>query len=162
MSKLLLRKVCSGFQTGADRAAILTASALGYETAGFMPLGWRAEDGAQPWAEEYGLWQWHTEDYVARTVANVALADATVIFGKRSVGSNRTEESCWLQGRPCLWIKDLDRGLLILQRKPFLKWLTDHEVKTLNVAGNRESVSPGIQELVSEFLMEALPPYTKP
>ena len=38
--------------------------------------------------------------------------------------------------------------------KVMAKWLKNHEVKTLNVAGNRESGAPGIGEFVEEYLSE--------
>lgn len=166
MSKLLLKRIIAGGQTGCDQAAILTANALNYETGGWAPLGFRTESGPAPWLADFGLTEWHTDNYIDRTVANVARADATVIFGKRSVGSNRTEESARRQGRPCLWIPVTvdDRLRLPIVRhgswKDLAWFLSKNDVRTLNCAGNRESVMPGIQEAVSEFLMEALPPLT--
>jgi len=51
-------------------------------------------------------------------------------------------------GRPCL-VVNLDRpGRLEEVRR----WLQDHEVKVLNVAGPRESQSPGIAAQAKQFL----------
>jgi hypothetical protein len=34
------------------------------------------------------------------------------------------------------------------------KWLEESKIRTLNVAGNRESKSPGIEKFVETFLIE--------
>src|SRR5580658_4523105 len=46
--KLLVEKVISGGQTGADRAGLEVAKELGYKTGGAMPLGFEALDGPHP------------------------------------------------------------------------------------------------------------------
>ena len=38
----------------------------------------------------------------------------------------------------------------------FKQWTIDHKITTLNVAGNRESTNPGIEQFVYEFLFTAL------
>ena len=40
--------------------------------------------------------------------------------------------------------------------RSFVYWLRENDVRTLNVAGNRESKAPGIQKLVKEFLVKTL------
>jgi hypothetical protein len=40
----------------------------------------------------------------------------------------------------------------------FRAWLREHRVTVLNVAGNRESKSPGIYAAVKRFLIRALAP----
>ena len=50
-----IKKIISGFQTGADIGGILAAKRLGLETGGTMPKGFRTEDGPRPeFAELYG------------------------------------------------------------------------------------------------------------
>jgi hypothetical protein len=45
----------SGFNTGADFAAIKAAKDNGMETSGYMPKGYRTEKGTKPeYAELYG------------------------------------------------------------------------------------------------------------
>jgi hypothetical protein len=36
----------------------------------------------------------------------------------------------------------------------FRHWLKEHDIKTLNVAGNRESKAPGLQTFTRDFLLE--------
>ena len=38
----------------------------------------------------------------------------------------------------------------------FRGWLTNHKIRILNVAGNRESQNPGLQEFTRTFLISAL------
>jgi len=44
------------------------------------------------------------------------------------------------------------------QRTLFVDWLASHQVVVLNVAGNRESENPGIENFVFRFLVNALKP----
>src|SRR4051812_15127400 len=87
-----LKKVISGGQTGADRAALECAKALGLETGGHAPRGFRTEKGNDPSLKEFGLAETASDDYPTRTRLNVQNADATVWFG--STGS---------QGYYCTW-----------------------------------------------------------
>lgn len=155
---MIVTLVISGGQTGADLGGLKAAKVLGIATGGFMPKGWRTEDGPRPMYEvEYGLTEWMNDRYIARTMQNIRVSDATVIFGRRSPGSNRTEESCRIQGKPCIWMgMTSHRYAYKATVNTFRIWLKRHEVETLNVAGNRETVSPGIAEYVENFLMEAL------
>lgn len=152
--------IISGGQTGADMGGLRAGVILGIATGGFMPRGWRTEAGPRPDYEQlYGLTEYHNEDYIGRTRQNVTIGDATVIFGRRSIGSNRTEEYCRILQKPCLWIKHeglKETGFRKATINSFKIWLARYDVETLNVAGNRESVSPGIEEFVEYFIRDAL------
>ena len=93
--------------------------------------------------------------YPSRTKRNVIESDGTVIFVGPSLvgGSLFTERLCDAQGKPCLV---LDFPATNDQRKLFADWLASHPIQVLNVAGNRESKSPGIEEFVFHFLVSAL------
>jgi hypothetical protein len=95
MSDLVLRKIISGGQVGADegslRAAVILREAAGtfsefamwrdLETGGFMPRGWKTKAGPQPYfAERYGMVECRSGGYPTRTRLNVEAADATVRF----------------------------------------------------------------------------------
>ena len=47
---------------------------------------------------------------------------------------------------------DLEKNYL--RPKDVAKWLVDNNVRVLNVAGNSEKRSPGIEETVEKFLLE--------
>jgi hypothetical protein len=69
---LMLDKIITGGQTGADQTGVRSAKAFGIPTGGFMPLGFRTEDGPRPeFAELYGAVVTATDNYCVRTEANV-------------------------------------------------------------------------------------------
>lgn len=147
--------IISGGQTGADQAGLRAAYKLEIPTAGFCPERCWTEEGPRPdLMALYRLIEVEGRyDYEPRTRRNVEYAQATVIFGKRSRGSNLTERLCKEYGRPMLWIR------LAVPLEPFAKlrlWLARYQPNTLNIAGNRESVNPGIGALVEWYLVNAL------
>lgn len=146
----MIDTIISGGQTGADQGGLFAAKELGITTGGMAPKGWRTEAGSAPWLEEYGLVEHSSDNYRLRTEANVKAADGTVIFGKRSIGGNLTEEFCRLHDKPWIWISDVTvRAMLPL-------WIRRYSIKILNVAGNRESKNPGIGQFTKDFLIKAL------
>lgn len=154
----MVETVISGGQTGADQAGLRAGKELGLNTGGLAPKGWKTEAGPAPWLEEYGLVESTEEDYLYRTEDNVKVSDATVIFGRRSQGSNRTEEFCRIHNKPFVWINfpvvpDLRAEL---STRGFKLWVIRHNVTILNVAGNRESKNPGIGDFTYNFLIRAL------
>lgn len=145
----MIEKIISGGQTGADQGGLEAARKLGLKTGGTAPLGWKTETGPQPeLLSGYGLRECTVPGYPARTRWNILSSDATVIFGIISEpGSKLTCDLCRKLKKP--WAVNPNKlDLLCL-----LAW---HNVRVLNVAGNRESKNPSIQERVRNFLVEAL------
>lgn len=161
MSLINIAMVVSGGQSGADLAGLRAAKRACLQTGGYMPLGWRTEYGPRPnYKEEFELEEWTTYTYEDRTKQNVLVSDGTVIFGRRSPGSNLTEECCRVAGRPCLWVPipivsnsyQTSRELIERAQDAFCKWTKEHKIDVLNVSGNRESVNLGIEFRVTDFL----------
>lgn len=153
----MITLIISGGQTGADQAGLRAAKAKRLATGGWAPRGFVTEVGPSPWLRtDYGLMEHETSaDYAPRTLANVQMANATVIFGKRSRGSNLTERLCQQEKRNFCWIpypSTVDR----FSQAKFRLWISRVSPATLNVAGNRESVNPGIGAWVERFLLETL------
>lgn len=73
-----ISKIVSGGQTGADRAALDYAIAIGIPHGGWCPKGRKAEDG--PIGPPYALVETPRADYLQRTEWNVRDTDGTVIF----------------------------------------------------------------------------------
>jgi hypothetical protein len=146
---LMLERIVSGGQTGADQAGWRAARAYGLPTAGAMPRGFLTEDGPRPeFAHLYRAVELPSTSYPARTKFNVLDADATLWFGDRhSSGGVATLDACRLRGRPFLIV---DPGATTPSQ--VRDWLAAHDVRTLNVAGSRESKAPGIGERVEAFL----------
>jgi hypothetical protein len=153
--KPMLAKLVSGGQTGVDRAALDVALERGFPCGGWCPRGRKAEDGRL--SPRYPLQETLTESYAERTEKNVCDSDATLIlgYGPAAGGTQQTIEFAAQHQKPCLVI-DLSGSVdLALLRE----WLQNNAVRTLNVAGPRESEAPGIygqaQTLVRQLL--ALP-----
>lgn len=155
---MTLKRVISGGQTGADQGGLLAAEAEGVKTGGWAPAGYRTEDGPNPALADYGLVEHDNPNYAARTAANVMEADATLIFGRRSRGSVLTEALCTAYNKPFLWVPWTKTETEALYPSPtsVLKFLTPLKVKTLNIAGNRESVNPGVGDFVDNFVAQLI------
>lgn len=144
-------KIVSGGQTGADRAALDAAIALGMEYGGWLPLGRKTETGPLP--ASYRLKELDSPRYRERTEQNVIDSDATLIcsFGPLTGGSALTEALAVKHDRPCLHIDfeliSQEQAAAAIQR-----WLQKHAIGTLNVAGPRSSGEPRIYDAVFSLM----------
>jgi hypothetical protein len=148
----VLSKVISGGQTGVDRGALDAALDLGLQIGGWAPKGRRAEDGIIP--DRYPLKETPGRDYEQRTEWNVRDSDATLVLttGKPEGGTLATIEAAHRLEKP-VFVVDL------LQPHNLASihfWLDYEKVKTLNVAGPRESKVPGIRSMAMGFLKDLL------
>jgi hypothetical protein len=150
----VVRRIVSGGQTGVDRAALDVALEPGLECGGWCPRGRRAEDGPIP--ARYPLSETGSPEYPVRTERNVRDSDATLLLheGRKGRGTALTARCARRLDRPLLEVD--------LRRPPsgaaLVAWLARHGVGTLNVAGPRESESPGIGLRASALLRELLRP----
>ncbi|CAA0124953.1 Uncharacterised protein [BD1-7 clade bacterium] len=140
----------TGGQTGADRACMDAALEYGVRLQGFCPRHRMAEDG--PIDDRYPL-QAIDGDYDDRTRANVALADATVIFYATDMfgGTALTHEFSDEIGKPCLLLEihQLSISDAVAALADFVEV---HAVKRLNIAGPRASECVGIYAYVRSAL----------
>ncbi|ABW68524.1 putative molybdenum carrier protein [Desulfosudis oleivorans] len=141
-----LKKIISGGQTGADRAGLDAAMDAGIEYGGWLPKGRKAEDGIVP-ARYTKLQELSRGGYPKRTEQNVIDSDGTIIFtfGRLTGGSDLTRQLAEKHGRPWLHI-DLTR--IADPVTEIQDWLRTNKIKVLNIAGSRESKSPGIYRAV--------------
>jgi hypothetical protein len=153
-SSTMLDKIISGGQTGADQAAWRTAEAFGISTGGWMPEGFLTEDGSHPeFAGRYGAEAMPTDSYAARTEQNVRDSDATLWFGETTTsGAQATVGACQRFGKPCMPVYP---GASF-EPSQVATWIAENNVRTLNVAGNRESHVSGIGHQVERFLGQVL------
>lgn len=149
----MLVKVVSGGQTGADRGGLNAALSLGLPIGGYCPRGRKAEDGRVP--DKFPLLETVSSGYAERTRLNVIESDGTVVFthGPITPGSQLTLDVAAEVRRPVLHV-NLQKGADAERRVQL--WLTEHGIKTLNVAGTRESKAPGIERRVGEVLANAI------
>jgi hypothetical protein len=154
---IVIERIVSGGQTGADRAGLEAAITLGLRHGGWCPRGRRAEDGEIP--ARYSLVEVPSDTYDERTRLNVRDSDGTVVFtrGPLAGGSRLTAEEALRIGKPCLLL-DSDRiapggGDAV---RELLEWIDQYRIRVLNVAGPRESQAPGIERAVASFVTSAL------
>jgi hypothetical protein len=151
----VVQLIISGGQTGADQAAWRAAIATGLKTSGWMPKGFLTEDGPRPeFAERYGARETDSPDYRVRTEQNVRDSDATVWFGSIDTpGAKATLTAIKATGRAAKIIKPDD----LIRPSAIAHWLArNSSIRRLNVAGNRESIEPGIGERVERFLTQVI------
>lgn len=149
---MAISKITSGGQTGVDRAALDTALTLGLECGGWCPRGRRAEDGPIP--DRYPLVETPTGRYSQRTAWNVRDSDATLILtrGRPKRGTALTIRWANRIHKPCLVVD------LAADADPSIgrAWTREHGIRVLNVAGPRESETPGIYEQAQKWLRQFL------
>ena len=143
--------IVSGGQTGTDRGALDFAIRHGYTHGGWAPRGRQAEDGLIP--RKYQLSELADGGYRQRTRRNVMDSDGTLIVnvGELDGGSLATQVFARKLGKPHLVVQ-LEGGISVVVVLSTLDWLREHSVKTLNVAGPRESKRPSIYRLTAELL----------
>ena len=147
----MLKKIISGGQTGADRAALDFAIKMEIPHGGWIPKGRLAEDGPLP--SKYNLKEMRTKSYPRRTEKNVVDSDATLILshGNLTGGSKLTKEFADKHKRPSLHI-DLNQQVEYEAAVHIHDWIAQHEITTLNVAGPRASKDSRIYAKVLTIL----------
>jgi hypothetical protein len=180
----LLERVISGGQTGADRAGLEAAHALGLETGGTATpefqtsrgkdLTLQSKFGLEALPEQSSI----AQGYVRRSMKNVEDSDATLVFRTHaSAGTEKTIGYCctytwgvWLKKeafraeggvyvercgmKPLCVVFNMDELSAVSIVRKFIR---DRNVRVLNVAGHRDN-GRGYQERVTTFLMKALVP----
>lgn len=151
-----VKKIISGGQTGADQGGLEAAEFLGIATGGVAPMNFMTENGPEKdkLAHQYHLTEETyasnlSKSYKERTRRNLEYSCATVIFADKpaSPGTKLTIDKCIGLGKTFVLNPDSTE---------LLHWLIRHKVTLLNVAGNRESKAPGIQEKVKKLLIATL------
>jgi len=119
---------------------------------GWCPRERLAEDGRIP--DRYRLQETNSSEYAVRTEWNVRDSDATLILtqGEMSGGTKLTAVLALRYSKPLLVINLTENPLPMSA----VQWLLRHNVHTLNIAGPRESTSPGIYKAARSFLSEVL------
>ncbi len=156
--------ICSGGQRGADMAGLAAALTLGIPTGGWTPKGFRTERGKEPWLAELGIREHSSWAYPPRTRLNANWGDGTFLIGNPSTpGSRLTLRYAKQAEKPTYNViatragsPEVRQAVIDRHVEPFRKWILQHGIRTLNVAGNRESVTPGITHLTHDLLVAAL------
>ncbi|MBM3967559.1 MAG: hypothetical protein FJ308_21260 [Planctomycetes bacterium] len=156
VSTIMLQKVISGGQTGVDIAGVKAARAAGFETGGWMPWGYKTDEGNRPaYRREYNMLCTQDRDYPTRTRLNIRNSCATLLIATnfRSQGTRLTAHIIDELGKPSKQVQvDIKHDPSADQIEEVTKWIRDHDFKVLNVAGNSEGNSPGIEEWTFKLL----------
>lgn len=150
---MILQKIVSGGQTGADQSALDFAISKNISHGGWCPRGRIAENGLIP--ERFLLKETPDEKYSLRTEWNVRDSDATVILtisARLTGGSGLTMKLCKRWKRPCV---HLSRERTADPGKTLADFIEENMVQTLNVAGPRDSTEPGVGRYVTSVLEDA-------
>ncbi len=152
-----LVRIVSGGQTGADRAALDWAMEHGVDHGGWCPRGRKAEDGMV--AHRYRLAETPSDGYAQRTEWNVRDSDGTVIVTLAETltgGSKKTADLARQYGKPALHLARERSGGDAGER--LRRFVQEHGIRVLNVAGPRASTEPAIRAFVRETLDQAFGP----
>jgi hypothetical protein len=147
-SKILIEKIVSGGQTGADRAALDWAIESGIPHGGWCPKGRLAEDG--PISTRHNLTESTSSNYIQRTEWNVRDSDGTIVFSIEPMlkgGSKKTIEFAKKHKRPVIHISRKTGQ----PTEKLLEFIRTNRIRILNVAGPRESKEPEIGEFVKRI-----------
>lgn len=153
-------KVISGGQTGIDRLGLEVAYELGIETGGTTTPGFITETGKDMSLKDKFNVQEITPDiqkgrsgkefYLPRTEQNVINSDGTVYFAtdEDSAGKIATERFSKQYKKPFI---------LNPNTEELIKWMSQNNIKILNVAGNRGSkISFEQLQVYKQILVNAL------
>jgi len=151
----MIKKIISGGQTGVDQAALTISMKLNIPHGGWCPKGRLSESGTIPM--QYKLTETLSSDYSVRTKLNIQDSDGTLILLQSNIekifdGTILTAQYAQETKKQYLLI-NLAETLEITE---FTQWVIENKIKILNIAGPRESQSPGISELSMVFLEKAL------
>ena len=159
----LIAAIRSGGQSGADRGALDAARAQGVGIEGWCPAGGWAEDHSEPPGLLAGypeLVETPSAEPAQRTEWNVRDSDATLILALPSTnsvaaspGTKLTLELAAKYQKPSLVIGEGGRDEFIT----VMNWLAGQgSGLILNVAGPRESESPGVYRLAFDVITTLL------
>lgn len=147
----------TGGQSGADFGGLLGAEKAQIPTSGYAPKGFLTEKGPNlDLRDAFGLMESDSDDYATRTRQNVEIADAVLVFARNfeSAGTKLTKKLCFELGKPVFGVQFSEKASFI-----GFQWFQDCQLwlQTINpvvlmVAGNRESVAPGIEKWVENAI----------
>ncbi|WP_131781995.1 putative molybdenum carrier protein [Legionella gresilensis] len=149
----MVNKIVSGGQTGVDHAALKVAAELGFMTGGWCVKGGLDENGSCILNQYPSLQETTTSDPARRTKLNVRDSDGTLIivpnwpWSNMQDGTGLTIQEAKKQHKPYLIV-----SLYKVQTNNCVDWVEVNNISVLNIAGPRESNSPGIYKEAYRFL----------
>ncbi|KTD49587.1 putative molybdenum carrier [Legionella rubrilucens] len=155
----MIKKIVSGRQTGAAQAALLVATEMGIEIGGWCHKGGIDENGVNVLKQFPALKEATPNDPDERTKLNIRDYDGIPSWPlpeKINDGTKLTIEDADIQKKPRL-IASLDSQHGAVQ---IIKaWISENDIRVLNIDGPRESNSPGIYRRLGGFFTVCLKLY---
>lgn len=150
----MIEKIISGGQPGAARAALDWAITHGVDYGGWCPKGRRVHDGELD--SRYELLKETTDSHYRESKEwNVRDSDATVVFTLEPElhgHALKAHKIAIAAGKPCLHIAGASEQNGSAELRNFVE---KNSVRTLNVAGSRESMELGIYLVTEDTLNDA-------
>ena len=149
--------IISGGQTGADIAGLMAAKEVGFNTSGFAPKGFKTElDSNLLLKTHFHLKETSSSGYTIRTRMNIEWATISIVFSddSQSKGTLFTISCCKKANKPYLLLSSLDINAvqsILAFIKPYIGF---NKHCAINIAGNRASKAPGIQDRVFSILVD--------
>jgi hypothetical protein len=142
-------KIVSSGQTGAEIGGLVAAKQHGVDTGGFAVMGFETEDGNKPEYElEYNLVDENLPHYAAN-IKNVIYSDSTFIFTDypEAPCPNSIVFICKERGKPYA-INPTETDII--------RYIKIMGLNTINIYGDYESITPGIEDRVKKLLLDVL------
>ena len=144
----MIERLVSCGETGAAQAILDASWAYGITIGGWVSKGWTTEAVPAPWLARWGFVECPEPGDVAPPRAIVQDSDGTIWFGSIDApGFTAAHDAALVLRRPFLIVY---RGAT--RPSHVAAWIKAEGVRTLNVAGVRESVAPGIGARTLWFL----------
>ena len=151
----MIKKIISGGQTGADRAALDVAIKLDIPHGGWVPKGRKTDDGILPYI--YKLKETPSGVYPNYSERNVINSDGTLIFARgRLIGGADYPRKMALKHRKQLLFVNLNDYEPFPASSLIASWIKMQKIEILNVAGPRASKDPEIYMDVRKILEHAI------
>ena len=138
----MITLIVSDGLSGAGKAALQAAKAVGIRTGGYTPPRMLSDI----WAARFNLTPSPDHEEL-----NIIIADATIIFGGIEPEWGRIAATCKEIERPSLWLKNYEAPNA---QPEFRLWVERNGFKSLNITGSR---GRGIEAGVESFLLDILP-----
>jgi len=135
---MILKKIISGGQIGADQGALDAAIKYNFPHGGWIQKGRKTQSGILP--DKYKLEEMSTAGYKERIEQNVIESDGTVIIshGDLTGGADYSMKMTKRHKRSTLHI-DLKETLAFIAASKINTWIIENNIEVLNVTGSRAS-----------------------
>lgn len=153
---MVIKKIISGGQTGADQAALDFAIEQEIPHGGWITKGKKTERGALP--EKYRLQEMPGSIYPWNSCRmNVLESDGTLILSHGELNGGPALARDLAEGNGQSWIHvDLEKTNTLEAARVVDSWIGLHGIKVLNVVGPRASRDPKIYRSTTDVLRGVL------